>query len=389
MFSRTPLAWKNLAADWRRLGLSCAGVAFAAVLMFVENGFRNALLDSPVQWIRMLDCDLIAISRTRSSLPSEQMFPHDLLRRASADPAVVATAPMYIERARAQIRVVDRPRRPIRVIGLTNEPKWLLPRSLRRALSELSPPRTALLDRETRPQYGLANLASLPTGEQAIELAGRSINIVGTVSIGTDFVNEGTLLMSVENFASYFPFRNQGAPLEVVDLGLIQVGQGSDPNQVAQRLTALEPQIWTVLTRQQLIDREIEFWNRQTPVGIIFSIGSMMGFAVGVIICYQILFTSIHDSMPEFATLKAMGYPDRFFIVLVMEQAVYLSLIGFVPALAISYGLFQLLQSLAGLPMLITFPRALLILGLTVSMCLVSAIFSIRKLLRADPANLF
>ncbi|MEM6978932.1 MAG: FtsX-like permease family protein, partial [Planctomycetota bacterium] len=144
-----------------------------------------------------------------------------------------------------------------------------------------------------------------------------------------------------------------------------------------------------VLTSDQLKRRESAFWSSQTPVGIIFSIGVVMGFAVGVIICYQILFTSLQDAMSEFATLKAMGYPNRFFISLVVRQSLYLSLFGFIPAVVISYGLFGYLEWLSGLPMRLTLGRMASVLGLTSAMCLVSGLLAMRKLLHADPASLF
>src|SRR5688500_16459734 len=109
---------------------------------------------------------------------------------------------------------------------------------------------------------------------------------------------------------------------------------------------------------------------------MIFFIGPMMGFAVGVIICYQILFNSIHDSLREFATLKAMGYGNGFFVMLVIRQAIYLSLLGFIPALIASWGLFALLQQSAGLPMLFTAYRIAVVLGLTIVMCLVSGLLA-------------
>ena len=147
--------------------------------------------------------------------------------------------------------------------------------------------------------------------------------------------------------------------------------------------------IFTAWVQTTWLDREIDFWNRQTPIGMIFFVGSMMGFAVGVIICYQILFTSIHDSMSEFATLKAMGYPNRYFVGLVIRQSIYLSLTGFIPALIFSYGMFRLIEIFVGLPMLLTLPRIGLVLALTVLMCLISGLLALRKLINADPASLF
>lgn len=389
MAPRTPLAWKNLTADRRRLGLAASGVAFACVLMFMQNGFRNALLDSPVQWVRMLRCDLVAISRARYALPAEQPFPQSLMDRVAGDPDITATISLPIERIRAQLRVAGGPQRPIRTIGVPTDPGWFLDPQVERKLDDLRVPRGALVDSMTRREYRLRTDDPHELLRQAVELSGREVRLLGTVSIGTDFANEGTLLVSQTEFARYFPFRGDGDPLSLVDLGLIRLRGGADPNTVAQRLTAIAPQEWEVLPRDVLVAREIDFWGSQTPIGMIFLIGVMMGFAVGVIICYQVLYAGIQDSMPEFATLKAMGYPNRFFISLVIRQAVYLAWLGFVPGLLISFGLFQLLESLAGLPMLITLPRATLVLGLTVVMCLASGMLALRKLLHADPASLF
>ena len=209
------------------------------------------------------------------------------------------------------------------------------------------------------------------------------------MNVGTDFASDGTVIVSDRSFADYFYFRGAGKPLSQIDLAVIRIRDGADAQSVASRLTALHPRQWIVYPRQRLVDREINFWSSQTPIGMIFFVGAMMGFAVGVIICYQILFTSIHDSMPEFATLKAMGYPNRYFVGLVIRQSIYLSLAGFIPALVISYGLFQLIETLVGLPMLLTPPRIAMVLVMTMLMCLISGLLALRKLIRADPASLF
>ena len=306
-----------------------------------------------------------------------------------SDPSIMDITPIYIELSRAQIRVIGRAQRPIRVIGTPIKSGLFDDREIDRKLSLLSGPNTALLDRHTRGNYGFAldQPAKLP--EQSVELLGRRIHIVAAVDVGTDFANDGTVIVSDRNFAEYFSFRGGGDPLGRVDLAVIRIREGDNPSEVARRLTAMQRDQWTVYARQALIDREIEFWNTQTPIGMIFFVGAMMGFAVGVIICYQILFTSIHDSMPEFATLKAMGYPTGYFVGLVIRQSIYLSLAGFIPALIVSFGMFQMIEAWVGLPMLLTFPRIGLVLALTVAMCLISGLLALRKLIGADPASLF
>lgn len=386
---RTPLAFKNLVSDWRRLALGVAGVAFASVLMFMQNGFRNALLDSPVQLLQKLNCDLIGISVARFSLPTDQTFPASLYERSIADAGVQSSIPLYLERTRAQIRVAGQPRRPIRVIALEPQEGWFNDLQIETQLERLKAPASALLDQRSRSTYGFEISDPAKLIGQTIELSDRQIQIAGLVTVGTDFANDGTLIMSRASFQRFFPMRAGGFPTAEVDLALFQLKPDTNPIEVAKRLTQLDPRLWTVMPRQALIQREIEFWNRQTPIGMIFFVGSMMGFAVGVIICYQVLFTSIHDSLPEFATLKAMGYGNRFFVWLVIKQSIYLSLLGFLPAILVSGAMFQAIQWTVGLPMLFTMPRIMLVLGLTTAMCLISGMLALRRLLSADPATLF
>jgi len=385
----TALAWKNLVMDWRRLALGIAGVAFAAVLMFMQNGFRNALLDSPVQLLEILDCDLVAVSVARYSLPTDQTFPTLLFERAISDADVTAAIPLFLERGRAQVRVAGQPRRPIRAVGIEPELGWFTNDKIESQIAKLRAPGTALLDQRTRSTYGFHVDNPEQLFEQKIELSDRSIQVVGLVDIGTDFANDGTLLLSESSFSRYFPNRAGGKPTSEVDLALFRLQSTADATAVAARLTSLDPQVWVVLPRQALINREIEFWNRQTPIGMIFFVGSLMGFAVGIIICYQILFTSIHDSLPEFATLKAMGYGNRYFVLLVIKQSLFLSLLGFIPALITSWVLFELIHWGVGLPMLFTPWRIAVVLVLTASMCLISGLLALRRLLSADPASLF
>ncbi|TWT95558.1 FtsX-like permease family protein [Neorhodopirellula pilleata] len=374
--------------------MATAGVGFAAVLMFTQNGFRNALLDSPVALIEKMRCDLVAVSPARYMLPVNQRFPRDLLRRAMSDPAVESVEPLLIERLLARVRVAGLPARPIRVLSVPRSPGWLEIEGLTKSRSLLNASGTALIDRKTRTEYGFQFDQWEQPLPQTVELAGKQISLVGSVVVGTDFANEGTLLIRETAFADYFPIRGNGQPLEVVDVGMIRLNEdvARSPVQtaaVAERLTSLAPGRWKVLSPLELKHQETQFWREQTPVGKIFAIGTVMGFVVGVIICYQILFTSLQDAMPEFATLRAMGYPNRFFVGLVIRQSVFLSFFGFVPAVLVTQGLFWLLERYSGLPMLLTFERMGNVLGLTTAMCLTSGLLALRKLLRADPASLF
>ena len=63
------------------------------------------------------------------------------------------------------------------------------------------------------------------------------------------------------------------------------------------------------------------------------------------------LFADISDRLAEFATLKAMGYSERRLFAIIIEQAVYLALLGFAAGLAVSLVLFGVVHDATGLPM--------------------------------------
>ena len=70
--AKTPLAWKNLTHDVRRLVVAICGVAFAVLLMFTQVGFQNALFDSQVKLIDDLQGELFLVSKAKYTLAAEK-----------------------------------------------------------------------------------------------------------------------------------------------------------------------------------------------------------------------------------------------------------------------------------------------------------------------------
>jgi len=97
-----------------------------------------------------------------------------------------------------------------------------------------------------------------------------------------------------------------------------------------------------VLTLDEFAAREREYWKQALPSPI-FGFGVAIGFLVGAVIVYQILYTDVSDHLPEYATLKAMGYSMR--ISSDHSRVSSLSSLGFVPGVLFSTGLYALAQS--------------------------------------------
>ena len=192
--------------------------------------------------------------------------------------------------------------------------------------------------------------------------------------------------MSPDNFDRYFSFRSVK---ETVDYGFVKMKDGADARLVQAALRKqLGPHV-LVDTKQEFLQSEREFWGKSTPIGLIFSFGTLIGFVVGLIICYQVLATDIGDHLSEFATFKAMGFPPSFFGAVVVIQALFVSIISFIPGMLITLCVFGFVNTFSGLIMFLNFERAAIVLVLTIGMCVVSGIIALQKLIASDPANLF
>ncbi len=385
---RVPLAWHNLMHDKVRAAVAAAGVGFAVILMFVQIGFYNGALDSPTAPIQALNGEIVMMSSARYALTAEESFPLARLTQATSCRGVRAATPLYMQRVGSVLRRVGDRGFPIRTFAVDPaNPALRLP-ELASLPEQLDQPETALIDAATRELFGIpAGLEELQS--TPFEISGERIELVGRFQLSTDLSNDGNLLMSAENLARYFPFRSRGDPLSQVELGVLQIENGADPEEVKADLQQLLPEDVICYTVPELDALERRFWSSRVPVGSIFSLGAAMGFIVGIVICYQIIYSDAASQLPEFATLKAMGYRSGHFYRVIMQQALYIALLGFVPGLVASAALYEALSDRTGLLLQLTPMRILLVLACTMTMCQVSAVLAIRKVLKADPADLF
>lgn len=393
--AKTPLAWKNLVHDRRRLATAVAGIGFAVLLMFVQVGFQNALYDSQVRMVDALSGDLFITSTDRFAIAAETRFPLQKLLQARSVPGVLDAYPLYTELTQSVFKNFASRNSSkgyqIRSLGVrVGDPVFTLPGYQEKTL-RLRAPMTALMDRHSK-QAKYAVRADEPNAmhQLPIELAGKQMQLVGAFEMGADFVNEGNLIMSQSTFAKLFPQRAPGGdPLSVVDIGVVTLRDGVDANDARDRVAKRLGEGIRVSTRQGFREKEKRFWRSTTPIGAVFSAGKIIGFVVGVVICYQVIFTGIADHMPEFATLKAMGYSTGYFIRLIVTEAVWLAVFGFLPGAVISTVLYYWLADQTGLLMQMTLETLLFVFGVTVFMCVASGLLAVRKLLTADPASLF
>ena len=384
-----PLAWFQLTYQKGRLAIAIAGIMFAVILIAMQLGFQEALFKSAVLLHLNLRSDLVLIHPSSNNLLNLRQFSRRRLHQAAGFTGVKSVYPVYVGLAvwnATELGVKE----DILAIGVSPQANPFLFPNIKPDLDKTLLPDVVLFDRGSREDfYGSVAAeyeAAIAQGKILTkEVANRTITIGGIFTMGVSFAANGTMITSEQNFLRIFPDR----PVGNISLGLIQLEKSANAIAVREALRSQLDQDVKVLTRQEFIDLELNYWSEATPIGFIFGLGVTMGFIVGVVIVYQVLYKDVSDHLAEYATLKAMGYSNFYLFSLILQESLLLSLCGFLPALLICAILYNLTQSATGLLMELNRDRIVQLFLLTISMCAISGTLSLRKVQTADPAEIF
>ena len=381
---RIPLAWLLLTRQPVRLAVALAGIAFAGILMFMQLGFRDGLFDASVTIHRLFDTDLVLISPRSSSSVSMAGFPRRRLVQAMADPDVEGVTPVHWNLLLWR-NPDTKATRSILTLGFEPADPLFTDPSLAPKAKLLQDRGRVLFDELSRPEFG--PVAEWFRGGRTVEseINGKKVRVAGLVGLGTSFGADGNLLTSQETYLQLLPNTPPGS----IEVGLIRLRAGADADAVVERLKRDLPDDVSVLTKAGFIAFEQNYWKSSTSIGFIFTLGAAMGFVVGCVIVYQILYSDVSDHLPEYATLMAMGYRLPTLLGVVAREGMLLAVFGYLPAYAAGQGLYLLVRNATQLPVSMNLTRALTVFIMILVMCMGSATLAMRRLGDADPAEIF
>lgn len=381
---RIPLAWLLLTRQPVRLAVALAGISFAGILMFMQLGFRDALFDASVTVHKMFNTDLVLMSpRTKSSI-SMAGFPRRRLVQTLADPAVQGISPVHWNLLLWR-NPETRGTRSILALGFEPSDPLFNDPALTAKAALLTQKGRVLFDERSRNEFGPVASWFRQGRTVESEISGKRLRVAGLFAVGPSFGADGNLLTSSETFLSLLPNTPPGS----IELGLIRLRPGSDPEAVAQRLRASLPKDVIVYTRNGFIEMEKDYWRSSTAIGFIFTLGAGMGFVVGCVIVYQILYSDVSDHLPEYATLMAMGYKLTSLLGVVAREGFLLAVLGYLPAYGAGLVLYGVIKGATKLPVQMDPDRALVVFTMILVMCMGSAALAMRRLGDADPAEIF
>ncbi|NBO31304.1 MAG: FtsX-like permease family protein [Cyanobacteria bacterium WB6_1B_304] len=418
-----PLAWLQLMREKTRLLVALAGIGFAVILMFMQLGFQDALFESAINLHKNLQGDIFLINPQSTALIAMQSFSQRRLFQSLSYPEVESVSSIYLDLALWR-NPETRGTRSILILGIQPDGGIFNLPGIQENIKKIQIPDVVLFDENSRAEFGPIPQQFRQGKLVQTEVFGRRVTVGGLFKLGASFGADGNVITSDLNFRRIFTSRQPG----LIDVGVIKLKPGSNINgalaefrgdpptpkesqfdRLLKSLNLSKKQLWTcqdflssnrdrpyglpkdicVLSKDEFMEFERSYWANGTAIGFIFPFGTAMGFIVGTVIVYQILYTDVMDHLTEYATLKAMGYTNLYLLSVVFQEAFILSILGYFPALLLCIGLYDLTNKATFLPIFMTTERALVVLLLSIFMCVISGAIAVRKVQAADPADIF
>ncbi len=408
------LAWSNLVHKRTRTAVAAAGVAFAVALIFMELGMFGGVERTATALFDGLRFDLILTSSEYGDVGRAGDIPKTRLAQARAADGVADVLPLHLGNGVWQkpahkgwlgvsppgnvgsIGMIGVPPDRVADVFAVDQGRVFHSRAEAERLGQALARQGAILfDRQSKPDFGsLEEMMAVPPGGEdvpgypgfrnAIRLNDRRVDLVGGFNLGSGFSWNGMLMTSEETFADF-----TGMPRDRANFGLITLKPGAKATEVQAQLKRLLPPDVHVRTRQEIVDHEERYWMQLTSVGQFLGVAVALAIVVGAIFVYQMMAADIRGMLPEYATVKALGYRPLYLTGVVLWQSVLLAVFGYAPGLVASFALYYITRNFGGIPTEMTFERTVIVLLMTCGMCLASGTLAIRKVHAAEPADLF
>ncbi len=377
-----PLAWSQLSHQRVRLIVALSGISFANILIFMQLGFRAAMFDGVTNVPESLDGDVFLVN-AKSQFLGNGTFDKQQLYRAAAVQGVASARPFYYATA-SWLNPDTQKSSSVTVIAMNPaQPVMTLP-AVNAQLTTIEQTDQMLFDSKSLPSLGAIATDFAATQAVNTEVQGRKMWVGGLFSLGSSIFKRGHIVISDVNYLRLFG----AVQANQIHVGVLKLAPTAELETVLTALQQTLPAEIKALSRADFIALEEQYWAKE-PAGIIFNFGTIMGFVVGVVIVYQVLYSDVNDHLSEYATLKAIGYSDGQLLLVVFQEAAILAVLGFLPGIVCSLGLYSLLSSLTGVAVIMRLRIGLQVFSMTLVMCVLSAAIAVRKLQSADPADVF
>lgn len=384
MFGLIPVGWHQLRKQKGRLIVSLIGVAFANILIFVQLGILNSLFELNTMFHRIIETDAVVISEDAVQLTQANTFARSRLYQCLDVDGVESIQPVYIGTMPLKQPGQEKDTHAL-VIGFNPSSIPIQIDSVKESAHLLKIANTILFDTKARGDFKEI-IEKLENHQDAtMVMSDNNVRGVGKFKLGAAFNVDAYVLTSDQTFLRLSPEKSANRP----SIGLISIAEDKDVEEVVKNIKARLPSDVMVFSKKDFIQFEVDYINKRSPISFIFTLGAVLGFLVGIAIVYQILSSDVASHLKQYATFKAIGFTDLRLFGIIFEEALILAVLGYIPGVVISLGVYQAIQHFANLPISMPVSRLILVFVLTLAMCSISGYIASRKLREVDPAEIF
>lgn len=370
-----PLARRNLLHDKVRLGVTLTGIVFAVVLIVVELGLFVGFTVTTSSIIDKSKVDFWIVSKHTPYIEQGGAFSERKLYQVLATPGVAA-ADKYIVHW-AQWKTPSGAEESVQVVGFNPNTGIGGPWNVVAGnVEDLKTPDAIMLDELYKEKLGVTRIGEL------FEITGRRARVVGFTRGIRAFTTTPYVFTSFKNAQDFAQMRQ-----DQTYFILVRAAAGTNLRDLQRQLEERVRDV-DVLPTSRFSSMTRIYWMFTTGAGVAVLIAALLGLVVGVVVVAQTIYATTMDHIREFGTLKAMGAPNSYVYRVIMTQAAISAVAGYVLAMLVSVFIVRASQS-GGAAIIMPWQMAVGIFFLTLLMCIVAAIVSIKKVTSLDPAMVF
>jgi putative ABC transport system permease protein len=366
------LASRNLFQDRLRFIAALTGIVFSVVLVMVQLGLYFGFGRMLTMVIDHAPTDLWIVSSETQFFEDLSILDNRMRDRLIATDGVSEVVPvvagfsvwMLPEGGMTSVFVIAS---DIAAAGLS---PWNITDGTLQSLIE---PGTVAIDRSYAARLGAAGVGA------SAQIRGQPVT-VGAVTAGIrSFTTTPYVFSDLAGARAYL-----GLPASFTTHFLVRLKPGADLER-ARRTILSDISGIQALTPGQFREKSRSFWLFRTGAGAALVAGALLAVIVGTVIVAQTLYSSTKEHLYEFATLRAMGASNSYIYKVIVCQALLNTILGL--AIAALIGIAVVRFTVNSIIQIAITPNLVLALFiLTVVMCIVSAIASIARVVRVDPA---
>jgi putative ABC transport system permease protein len=371
------LARRNLFHDRIRFAVTLTGIVFALVLIIIQFGLFLGFTTTTSNNIDHSNADLWIVFHGVGYFDTSREFSERKYYQVLATPGV-QQAEKYMQ-GFANWKRPDGRMENIQIIGFRpgsglGEPWNVIAGNVQGAKNEDS----VIVDDVYKEKLGVSRIGD------RVEIGNRRARVGGFTHGIRSFTTSPFVYTTFKNSLNYTNPISKESDLSYI---LVKATPGVSPQQLKNNLLKRVSDV-DVYTTFEFSDRTRFYWMFTTGAGLAVLTAALMGLVVGVAVVAQTIYAATMDHIREYGTLKAIGATNGYLYRVLIEQAVWSAVLGYVLAMVIAHFIVQASEK-GGAIILMPPSMQIGMFFLAILMCITAALVSISKVTRLDPAMVF